>query len=414
MGPMEPPHYSGAAGPFARIETVVDTHERRETIETLLRETVSALDPAPLTARALRGREGPLTIIAIGKAAAAMCRGAELAVGEVDGICVTTDVSPVPVGIDLMVGEHPIPGDRSFEAGERVIDSVRGATHPLLALISGGGSSLCERPLEGVPREFVQEATRELLAAGASIGDFNLVRRHLSAIKGGGLNRAAGSPIETFALSDVCGADPAVIASGPTVSQPPDPAGALAVLSAHGIAVPDAVKEAMSAGDSAVSEPALVTVIGDGHTAARSLATAAGAAGLEATIQPGWLKGDVTTALDDFLASAAETGLTIAVGEVDVAVTGDGIGGRNTHVGLLAAERIAGSSTTFAAFATDGVDGHSQAAGAIVDGETTARGGDPRPAIAASDSASYLDATGDLIRTGPTGTNVSDLWVVWR
>lgn len=399
---------------FARIDTVVDTHERRETLETFLRETVSALDPEPLTARALQGREGPLTLVAIGKAAAAMCRGAEQAVGAVDGICVTTDVGPVPAGIDLIVGEHPVPGDRSFEAGERVIDSVKRATHPLVALISGGGSSLCEHPLEGVPREFVREATRALLAAGTSIGDLNLVRRHLSAIKGGGLNRAAGSPIETFALSDVCGADPAVIASGPTVSQSPDPAGALAVLTAHGIAVPDGVREAMSAGGSAVSEPALVTVIGDGHTAAQALATAAGEAGLEAVIQPGWLQGDITAALDDFLASAAETGLTIAVGEVEVAVTGDGIGGRNTHVGLLAADRIAGTDTIFAAFATDGVDGHSQAAGAIVDGETTARGGDPQPAIDTSDSASYLGRTGDLIRTGPTGTNVSDLWVVWR
>lgn len=401
-------------GRSARMHRVVDTHERRELLEMLLKETVSALDPAPLTARALRGRTGPLTLVAIGKAAAAMCRGAAQAVGEVDGICVTTHVSPVPPGIDLVLGEHPIPGDGSFQAGERVIDSVAGATQPLIALISGGGSSLCEHPIEGVPREFVRETTRALLATGASISDFNLVRRHLSAIKGGGLNRAAGSPIETFALSDVCGADPAVIASGPTVSQPPDPAAALAVLSAHGIPVPDGVREAMSVGDSAVPEPAMVTVIGDGHTAARSLAAAAGGTGIEATIQPGWLQGEATPALDGFLASAGETGLTIAVGEVEVAVTGDGIGGRNTHVALLAAERIAGTSTIFAAFATDGVDGHSQAAGAIVDGTTTARGGDPRPAIVASDSASYLQKTGDLIRTGPTGTNVSDLWVIWR
>ena len=128
---------------------------------------------------------------------------------------------------------------------------------------------------------------------------------------------------------------------------------------------------------------------------------------------PGWLRGDVPSELDRFLSSARPGVATIASGEPEVAVTGDGIGGRNTHAALLAAERISGMESMFVAFATDGVDGRSAAAGAIVDGETIARGGDPGPAITASDSATYLEATGDLIATGPTGTNVSDLWIFW-
>lgn len=156
-----------------------------------------------------------------------------------------------------------------------------------------------------------------------------------------------------------------------------------------------------------------ILVLADGHTAAEGAAGAARATGVGAEVMPGWLRGNVAVELDRFLSSARPGVVTIASGEPEVAVSGDGIGGRNTHAALMAAERISGTGSMFAAFATDGVDGRSEAAGAIVGGDTVARGGDPAPALTASDSATYLEATGDLIVTGPTGTNVSDLWIFW-
>jgi hypothetical protein len=152
-----------------------------------------------------------------------------------------------------------------------------------------------------------------------------------------------------------------------------------------------------------------VTLLADGSDAARAAATAPPPAVVDAK----WLRGDMGACLERFLASG-EPGMTVAAGEVVLDVTGPGSGGRNTHAALLAAERLAGSNDLFCAFATDGVDGPSGAAGAIVDGSTIDRGGDPAAALSSFDSAGYLSRTSDLLRCRPTGTNVSDLWILWR
>ncbi|MGH8948045.1 MAG: MOFRL family protein, partial [Acidimicrobiia bacterium] len=153
-----------------------------------------------------------------------------------------------------------------------------------------------------------------------------------------------------------------------------------------------------------------VTLVADGHTAARGV--------LSVTPPPNavveeWLRGAMGPCLDRFLATAGP-GVTVGAGEVVLDVTGGGSGGRTTHAALLAAERLAGSDDLFCAFATDGVDARSGAAGAIVDGTTIHRGGDPAAALRDFDSASYLARTSDLLRCPPTGTNVSDLWILWR
>ena len=386
---------------------------RREILEQMLRASLEAVDPEPLTREALEGRRGPVTLVGIGKGAAAMCRGAALAIGEVKGICIADHRSPVPEGVELILGDHPIPGNRSFHAGRRALETVSRSPHRVLALISGGGSALCEQPTDGLSPHRLVEVARTLLNAGASIDDINLVRRHLSAIKGGGLARAAKAPLETYAISDVCGSDPAVIASGPTVASPRDPEAAVAVLVDHGVRLSEEERGVIWGEPEQPDVESSIVVLADGRTAAEAAASAARAAGERAEVMPGWLRGDVSSELDRFLSSARPGVVTIASGEPEVAVTGDGIGGRNTHAALLAAERISGMDSMFVAFATDGVDGRSAAAGAIVDGETIARGGEPGPAITASDSATYLEATGDLIATGPTGTNVSDLWIFW-
>jgi hydroxypyruvate reductase len=181
----------------------------------------------------------------------------------------------------------------------------------------------------------------------------------------------------------------------------------------NGIAVPQLVKEAIRDAPRLPSRAVPVHVIADGHTAAEGASAAARTSGLQVSVLDGWLAGHISSALDEFMMQAGP-GLTIATGEPEVAVSGEGRGGRNTHAALLAAPRLAGTDGVFAAFATDGVDGNSSSAGAIVDGETVSRGGDPGPALQRYDSASYLRTTGDLVETGPTGTNVSDLWILWQ
>jgi hydroxypyruvate reductase len=180
-------------------------------------------------------------------------------------------------------------------------------------------------------------------------------------------------------------------------------------LSRHHIEVPDSVWEAMNRDTGPIESPT-ITLLGDGRTAAQAVGEIQSG---PYTVLPGWLEGEIAICLDRFFARAGP-GVTIAVGEPVVEVTGSGKGGRNTHAALLAAQRLAGTDTLFTAFATDGADGQSGTAGALVDGNTIDRGGDPARALANFDSASYLATTGDLLVCPPTGTNVADLWILRR
>jgi len=391
----------------------VDRIKRRNTVLALLEAALAAVDPEVLTRDALAARGGAsLGVIAIGKASAAMTRGAARVADTTRGICVSNFTAAVPAGVELVIGDHPVPGPASFLAGQRVREVATEAGDDLVALISGGGSALCEYPIDGVSEDYISSTNARLLQCGASIADINLVRRHLSAIKNGGLARSAGHPIDTYAISDV-GAEPAeVIASGPTAATPLDPEAAIEVLVRNDIDVPETVGRAIRAPRSVVAGSP-ITVIADGHTAAEGAVRAAVTEDIPAGVVDGWLSGDLVAAFSSFLEEAGP-GLSVATGEPEVVVTGDGRGGRNTHAALLAASFLQGTDSVFAAFATDGVDGRSSSAGAIVDGLTIEQGGDPRWALESSDSAGYLEATGDLIRIGPTGTNVSDLWVLWR
>jgi hydroxypyruvate reductase len=372
---------------------------------------LKAIDPEVLTRQALASAGiRRLAAIAIGKAAPEMMRGAAAA-GLIGGVCVSDHVATVPTNVNLIIGDHPIPGEASHAAAHAVQSFAETAptTHPLIGLISGGGSSLCEAPRPGVSLEYLDQVTRTFIHGGANIEEINLVRGHLSSVKFGGIARAAGRPIDTFVLSDVAGADPGVIASGPTIPREPDPARARAVMEGYDIAVPPSVWQAMSYEYKSLPAPQ-VTLLADGRDAGAALARASG---LEAELWPRWLQGEINTCLDWFLQPAG-AGLSIAVGEPVIEVGVVGRGGRNTHAALLAATRLAGTNDLFVAFATDGVDGQSESAGAIVDGSTVTRGGNPDRALAQFDSASYLETTGDLLICEPTGTNVSDIWILWR
>lgn len=348
------------------------------------------------------GDRGPATVIAIGKAAGAMCWGAHDALGDIDGVCVTSHDTPVPDGVELIVGDHPVPGEASLAAGNRALQVAPSAR---IALISGGGSALCEVPVEGVDLDFLATATRSLLHGGASIDQLNLVRGHLSKIKFGGLG-----PLTTYVLSDVSGEPPGVVSSGPTIPAAHDPDRALSLLERFGVSVPAEVRSAILAARPHGEAPEKVVVVGDGHTAAAAVLAASGEAG---EVRERWITGDLGLEISEFI-EHSRPGLTVAAGEPVVNAGGGGVGGRNSHAALLASQRLQGTDWVFAALATDGVDGSSQAAGAVIDGTTIDRGGDPSEALANFDSATYLQRSGDQIVTGPTGTNVADVWVIWK
>jgi hydroxypyruvate reductase len=386
--------------------------EGRSRILSWLEAGLAAVEPERLTSDALSGHDdAPTILIAIGKAAPAMVRGAVSTLDVVAGVCVSDHEEPVPEQVRLLVGDHPVPGPASLEAGAAVLEMVQAApaSTRVIALISGGGSALCEAPREGVPPAYLSEATRSLIAGGADIEEINLVRSHLSAIKCGGVAGAAGRALDTLVISDVSGADPGVVASGPTIPGVHDPEKAALILARFSVDLPPEVRAAMSVAPARLPEPEVV-VLADGRDAARAIARAAPG---PAVVWGQWLWGEAETCLDRFLRTSG-SGVTVGAGEVVLDVRGDGAGGRNTHTALLAASRLSGSDDVFCAFATDGVDGRSDSAGAIVDGSTTIRGGDPAPARDRFDSAAYLARSSDLLRCPPTGTNVSDLWILWR
>ena len=399
---------------FEERVLTADPLRRAKMIE-WLEAGLAAVDPQRLTRDAIEDSDSqePAVIVALGKAAGAMTRGAAAAVEVVGGICVSDHPEPVPPTLRAMVGDHPIPGKASFDAGAAVLETVVN-TPPdtrIIALISGGGSAICESPRPGVTADYLTAVTKTLLHGGASIEELNLVRRHLSSIKCGGLARAAGRPIDTFVLSDVGSADPAVVASGPTMPTPADPTGARDVMTRHHLEIPTSVWEAMTMEAGPLEQPR-VTVLANGLDAAGAALTAAPSI-YQKWLWGEWLGGYAGVCLDRFLALAGPD-ITIGVGETVVEVKGSGVGGRNTHSALMAAQRLAGTEAIFASFATDGVDGESGSAGAIVDGRTIERGGDAGPALANFDSATYLASTGDLLVCPPTGTNVADLWILWR
>jgi hydroxypyruvate reductase len=298
-------------------------------------------------------------------------------------------------------------------------------------VISGGGSALMALPAPGLTLADKQAINRALLASGATIGEMNAVRRHLSAIKGGRLAAAAApARLVTLAISDVPGDDPAVIASGPTVPDPTSFADAREILARYAI-TPTPAMEAWLAHGSETPKPgelphASFRMIATPAMALEAAATTARAHGLTPMILGDALEGESREA-GILLAGIAKSvrahghplaapALLLSGGETTVSIGKGkaGRGGRNTEFLLALAVTLAGAEGIWAAAGdTDGIDGTEDAAGAIVTPTTLARaraaGQDPRAVLSAHDSYSLFDATGDLIRTGPTLTNVNDI-----
>lgn len=407
---------------------------RRAAILDLFTAALDRVDPYRAVARHLDGIEPPsgrLLLLALGKAAPAMARAVADRMPVDVGIVVSNHPEPLPEPLELIVAGHPLPDDRSVAAARRLLAVAEqaDAADLLLCLISGGGSALAELPAADLSLRDIQDTVRLLLQSGARIEQINTVRTHLSAFKGGRLAQAARpAKLVTLVLSDIVGSPVPFIASGPTVADPTTYADALTVLDRFGLVeqVPEAVRRHLRLGvegrlpeTSKIDVPGHeVVVVADGAVAARGVVEAAEARSLSAKIATTTLTGEAAEAAVRYIERAGAQ-VTVFAGETTVRVDGDGVGGRNQEAALAAARHIAGRpGLVFATLATDGVDGPTDAAGAIVDGWTvqrgTAAGLDIDDHLARHDAYPYLATVGDLLTCGPTGTNVGDVWVVMR
>jgi glycerate-2-kinase len=340
-------------------------------------------------------------------------------------------------GLEVQEAAHPVPDDRSVRAATTALRTAEGlgSGDTLLLLISGGASSLWASPVEGLNLDNKRRVTEMLLRSGVDIAALNAVRKHLSRIKGGGLARVAHpAPVATLAVSDVRGDRVDVIGSGPAAPDPTSFADAIRVLRDAGLleTVPAAVRTHLSEGAAGrrletpksgdpVFDKVRHRTVSNLEDALRTAAGEAESRGLRVWSLGACLYGaarEEARRLALEIPRARERGadLLIAGGEPTVRVRGGGRGGRAQETALAFALAISGEAVTALFAGTDGTDGPTDAAGAVVDGGTVARarnlGLDPAAHLDANDAYPLLEATGDLIRTGPTDTNVTDLALV--
>jgi glycerate 2-kinase len=404
---------------------------------------VASVHPAACLARFLPPPPvGRLLVLAAGKAAGSMTEVAErhyldelgLPGARLDGIAVTRHGYGRPTRrVALIEAGHPVPDAAGLAAAERMLALAEGATeHDLvLVLMSGGASAALIAPAAGVTLAEKQAVTRQLLKSGASIGEINTLRKHLSAIKGGRLAaRARPARVVTLAISDVPGDDPAVIGSGPTVPDPSTLADARAVAARYQLLLPAEVTHALrdprnetpKPGDAIFAGTEFVTVARPAD-ALRTAAERVQAAGYECVLLGDRIEGEaravaaVHADLARDLAAQHRRAAVLSGGELTVTIRGRGRGGPNQEYALALVHEFDGLAGLAAiAGDTDGTDGGTglpdDPAGAIVDSQSAARaralGLDPALFLADNDSTGFFARLGDLLRPGPTYTNVND------
>jgi hydroxypyruvate reductase len=390
-----------------------------------------------------------LRLIAVGKASVPMARAAVEVLGEriTDGVVVTktghANRHGLPKRLTVTEAGHPIPDQDGLAASRRVIDLLESmrADDLVLLLLSGGGSALLPAPVAELTLDDLQATTDALLRAGASIGEINTVRKHLSQLKGGQLAcQAAPAPLIALILSDVVGDPLDVIASGPTAPDPTTYEEAWQILVRFDLLsqVPTAVREHLAAGcegrldetpkpDAALFERVSNVIVGANRLAAEAVTAEARAMGYTPLLLSTFVEGEAREVAKVAVALMREVrafdrpvpvpACLIWGGETTVTVRGSGKGGRNQELALAAAMAMEGmQGVALLALATDGTDGPTDAAGAIVDGGTAGRarqkGWDLHETLDDNNSYPLLEDTGDLLRLGPTGTNVNDLLVI--
>ncbi len=379
-------------------------------------------------------------LIGAGKASGPMAKTLEDLLGE----RITTGIVNVKYGytvplerVSLVEAGHPIPDDAGYRGAERMLDLVgqAGRRDLVLCVISGGGSALLPAPVKGVSLMEKARVTDLLLKSGATIQEINAVRKHLSKIKGGQLARAAApAEIAVLILSDVVGNALDAIASGPTVPDPTTFAEARGILKRYGLIdeVPSSVRDYVERGvaglvpetpkpGETIFDQVHTVIVGSNDVAVQAAALSARASGLQTVVLPAVI-GEARDAAEKFtdralqLANNTRPACVLAGGETTVTVRGGGKGGRCQEFALAAALRIAERPRTLlGAFGTDGTDGPTDAAGAVVDGTTATRaaaaGLDARRALDQNDAYTFFSTLSDLIVTGPTNTNVNDIYL---
>jgi hydroxypyruvate reductase len=415
----------------------------RDAVRAIWDAALAAGDVMPLVRSHLRldARHDRVFLLGAGKASGAMAAAAEDALGDrvAGGFVVVKDGYGVPLArVEIAECGHPVPDARGLAASARLLAVARGAGERdlVLFLVSGGGSALTPAPAPPITLAEKQELTRLLLASGATIGELNAVRKHLSLVKGGQLARAAWpATVFTLALSDVIGDPLDVIASGPTAPDPSTFADALDVLAQRGVAakVPGSIMRRLEAGRAGgieetpkpgdpIFDRVRNVVIGNNALVTDAAVATAERLGFRTELLTRELQGEAREVARDFVAGARRLippGCLIAGGETTVTVRGQGRGGRCQEFALAAAlELQASDRITVLAAGTDGTDGPTDATGAIVDATSVARGAaagaDARRALGDNDAYAFLRASGDLVVSGPTRTNLLDLYVAVR
>jgi len=404
------------------------------------------------TAIEVAGRSYPFVdfqsvyVVGAGKAAVPMAEFIEKLLGErlIGGIVVTPyGQAQLLKKVRVIEAAHPIP-DHAGLAGAHLIAGIArqaSAQELIIVLLSGGGSALLPYPIDGLTLAEKRTVTQLLLQSGATIQEINVLRRHLSQLKGGKLARMADpAQVVTLILSDVIGDRLEDIASGPTAPDPSRYSDCLEIIRKYRLqeSIPTPVRSILERGSQGAiaetvkpNDPVFTRVhnviVGSNRLATEAARSYAASLGYRVTILSNAVQGESREVAKRHAATVkkvltltepmAEPACFISGGETTVTVRGDGMGGRNQEFALAAALEIAGTAGVVVLSAgTDGIDGPTTAAGAIVDGATVARGRskgcDAAKFLARNDSYSYLNATGDLLITGPTHTNVMDIQVM--
>lgn len=426
----------------------------------MLEAALDAVDPAGAVRRAVRRTGSSLRIgkhrydlrhyarvvaVGAGKAGAHMGKALEGRLGaKLDsGLVVVKYGHAVPTRVlKVLEAGHPVPDQAGEAAAAQMLEVVGGLDSKdlLVVLLSGGASSLLPAPAKGITLQDKQQATQLLLRSGATIGEMNTVRKHLSILKGGGLAAATKARVISLILSDVIGDDLGTIGSGPTAPDPTTFADAYEILQQYRIwdLIPQRVRERLSQGmkgiveetpkpDASLFRRVQNHIIANNSAAVEAAAQAARRAGYRPLILSTSLTGEAKDVAKVYGAIAREISRSnqpvkrpvclIAGGECTVTIRGDGKGGRAQEFALAAALEIAGLSNVWVAgFGTDGTDGPTDSAGAVVDGQTVARavraGLDPKAALLCNDAYPLFSKLDAHIMTGPTGTNVNDLYLL--
>ncbi len=379
-------------------------------------------------------------LVAIGKAAVPMAMATADLLGKAltAGVVVTKvghydpTIQQLPDSVVVVEAGHPVPDHNSVLGAQKVVTMLEGAGDDdlVLCLISGGGSALMSLPVEGMTLGQLQAVTGELLRTGATIGEINTVRKHLSQVKGGRLaEQASPAQLLTLILSDVVGDPLDMIASGPTVPDPTTVNDAQLVLRRYGDPMPELAsffRETPKACDP-IFQRVRYQIVGSNRQAALAVVDRARQLGLNSLLLSTFIEGEareVARVAAGLAKSVRMHGDPVPApaclvlgGETTVTIHGSGKGGRNQELALAAALALEGwPDLLVMALATDGGDGPTDAAGATINGETTSRasalGLDGRISLANNDAYHFFDPLGDLIRIGPTGTNVNDLLVI--